>query len=258
MIFELFLKNEVSSRYYWTEQVVDILLNFRTPFYDAQGRLVYGTKEMAKHYLKVSARVVAFGLIATSLRFLTRFCLLLTWQGWLLIDIGSCASLLQYFFLMTNSGDSDGASKARLTKVLRLLRLAKLLRLARLKRLLDRLGDEIVAILAPLGNVFVLLLGTLMCMHLISCFWYLAGSSSDFVNGKENTGWVSEVFEDPQNVTVGTRYLASLYSIMLGEFTLKPTDAEKSFALVSVIMNGFICEYRSKACVPQNPVLETF
>jgi hypothetical protein len=192
--------------------VVDIVLNFRTPFYDAQGRLVYNSTEMAKNYLK----------------------------GWLLIDIGSCASLLQYIFLLTNSGDSDGASKARLTKVLRLLRLAKLLRLARLKRLLDRLGDDIVAILAPLGNVFVLLIGTLMCMHLISCFWYLAGSGSDIVNGQENTGWVSEVFEDPQNVTIGTRYLASLYSIMLGEFTLKPTDAEKTFALVSVIMNGFM------------------
>jgi hypothetical protein len=168
--------------------------------------------EMAKHYLK----------------------------GWLLVDIGSCASLLQYIFLLTNSGDSDGASKARLTKVLRLLRLAKLLRLARLKRLLDRLGDDIVAILAPLGNVLVLLVGTFMCMHLISCFWYLAGSGSDIVNGQENTGWVSETFEDPKNVTIGTRYLASLYSIMLGEFTLKPTDAEKTFALVSVIMNGFM------------------
>lgn len=161
-------------------------------------------------------------------------------KGWLLIDIGSCASLLQYFFLLTDAGDSDGASKARLTKVLRLLRLAKLLRLARLKRILDRLSDEIITILAPLGNVFVLLLGTFMCMHLVACFWYLAGTSSDFVNGKENTGWVAEVFDDPLNVTVGTRYLASLYGIMLGEFTLQPTDTEKSFALVSVIMNGFI------------------
>ena len=53
--------------------VVDIVLNFRTPFYDAQGRLVYNSTEMAKNYLK----------------------------GWLLIDIGSCASLLQYIFLLT-------------------------------------------------------------------------------------------------------------------------------------------------------------
>lgn len=214
------MNSETGSNLWWWELlvdlyfVVDIGLNFRTPFYDAQGRLVYSSKEMAKHYLR----------------------------GWLVIDIGSCASLLQYIFLLSDSGDgeSDGASKARLTKVLRLLRLAKLLRLARLKRLLDRLGDDIVAILAPLGNVFVLLLATLMCMHLISCFWYLAGTSSDIVNGEENTGWVAEAFEDPQNVTIGTRYLTSLYGIMLGEFTLQPTDAEKTFALVSVIMNGFM------------------
>ena len=181
------MNTETGSGLWWWELfvdmyfVVDIVLNFRTPFYDAQGRLVYSTKEMAMNYMK----------------------------GWLLIDIGSCASLLQYVFLLTNSGDSDGASKARLTKVLRLLRLAKLLRLARLKRLLDRLGDDIIAVVAPLGNVFVLLVGTLMCMHLISCFWYLAGSSPD---AQGNTGWVSEVFEDPHNVTIGTRYLASLYS----------------------------------------------
>lgn len=184
------MNTETGSSLWWWELyvdlyfVVDIALNFRTPFYDAQGRLVYSTKEMATNYMK----------------------------GWLLIDIGSCASLLQYIFMLTDSGDSEGASKARLTKVLRLLRLAKLLRLARLKRLLDRLGDDIIAVVAPLGNVFVLLVGTLMCMHLISCFWYLAGSSSEIVAGQENTGWVSEVFEDPQNVTVGTRYLASLYS----------------------------------------------
>ena len=149
--------------------VVDIVLNFRTPFFDAQGRLVYNSTEMAKHYLK----------------------------GWLLIDIGSCASLLQYVFLLTNSSESDGASKARLTKVLRLLRLAKLLRLARLKRLLDRLGrcccdtSTTRKRVCPADR-------DLMCMHLMSCFWYLAGSGSDIVNGQENTGWVSEVFEDPK------------------------------------------------------------
>ena len=42
------------------------------------------------------------------------------------------------------------------------------------------------------------------------------------------------------SVDISTRYLTSLYSIMLGEFQLKPTDAEKGFALVSVIVNGFI------------------
>ena len=132
--------------------VVDIGLNFRTPFYDKQGRIVFSSKAMALHYAR----------------------------GWLFIDVGSCASLLQYFFLITDSGDSDTASKARATKVLRLLRLAKLLRLARLKRIVDRLGDDIVTVLAPLGNVGILLLGTFMCMHLVSCFWYLGTQNADF------------------------------------------------------------------------------
>ena len=71
-----------------------------------------------------------------------------------------------------------------------------------------------------------------------------AGTSEDEQpDGMINTGWVAEMFGNvtvAKQVAVGTRYLSSLYSIMLGEFTLRPTDTEKSFALVSVIMNGFI------------------
>ena len=59
--------------------VADIFLNFRTPYYDKTGRLVYSGKAMAWNYMK----------------------------GWFLIDVGSCSSLLQYIFLIFDIGDSS-------------------------------------------------------------------------------------------------------------------------------------------------------
>ena len=126
------------SMTWWIEVVVDvyffidICLNFRTPFVDEQGRMVYTGKAMARNYIR----------------------------GWFIIDVSSCASLLQYVFEIFDFGDGDAASKTRVAKVLRLLRMAKLLRVARLKRLVERMGDDLITILAPIGNIFVLLVGT--------------------------------------------------------------------------------------------------
>ena len=48
--------------------------------------------------------------------------------------------------------------------------------------------------LAPAKTIFVLLLGTAFAMHIVSCFWYLAGTSSDLVQGSNpprmKDGWV--------------------------------------------------------------------
>jgi hypothetical protein len=216
------LDTDVGSLIWWWELwidlyfLIDIGLNFRTPFYDRSGRLVYSSRGMALNYCK----------------------------GWFFIDIASCASLLQYIFLVSGSGDPSSASKTRATKGLRLLKMAKLLRLARLKRIFERLDDEVLRMLAPVGNILVLLIGTAFAMHLISCFWYLAGTSEgqgaeDEYQG-ERQGWVNLNYMAPQNVSIGKRYLASLYGIFVQEFQLRPTTAEMGFALVSVIVNGFI------------------
>ena len=212
--------------------LVDIGLNFRTPFIDDQGRTNFKSGPMAANYMK----------------------------GWALIDICSCMSLLQYVFDLFSFGNSDAASKTRVAKTLRLLRLAKLLRVARLKRLLDRMGDDLVAIVAPVGNVLALLLGTAFSMHLISCFWYMAGmSESTIADGEDlitpnatapspRLGWTMDPDTwdglNAEDVPVGVRYLTSLYSIMLGVFRPtslgSSTDPEKGVALVSVIFTGFI------------------
>lgn len=58
-----------------------------------------------------------------------------------------------------------------------------------------------------------LLLGTAFAMHLLSCFWYMAGSGdvpleTDDVDysGPAREGWVTATYAtDPKNVTIGTR-----------------------------------------------------
>lgn len=186
--------------------LVDIGLNFRTPFF-IENRIVVDGRLMAWNYAK----------------------------SWFLIDLFSCASLLQYVFLITSSGDPDAASSARATKGLRLLRLAKLLRLARLKRVFDRFsGDDRVSEAAPFMNILGLVLLIVFAMHMFASFWYWVGSGD---------GWVEEIFVDEnQHESAFTRYLTSMYSIMLQEFLEdgKQTNWERVFALVSMLLNGFL------------------
>lgn len=141
------------STWWWFELlvdsyfVVDIGLNFRTPVTNKNGIVLTDSKAMAMNYLR----------------------------GWFVIDLLACASLLQYIYLIRDDANdsSERPSPARATKALRMMRLAKLLRIARVKRLMKRVGDRVMHILAPMSNIFVLLMGTAFAMHLSSCFWYV-------------------------------------------------------------------------------------
>lgn len=68
----------------------------------------------------------------------------------------------------------------------------------------------------------------------------MAGEETELLNGKENTGWVQERWVDTLNVTLSQQYLASLYGIMLAEFSTTPTQYEQIMSLISVVLNGFI------------------
>ena len=163
--FEIDIDN--FSFWWWVELVVDlyflldVIFNFRKPFTDPEGKIHMSSSAMALNYAK----------------------------GWMAPDLCSCISLMQYVFMVTGDGESgDTAAKAKMAKTLRLMRLAKLLRLARLKRVFGRLPDAWVAFLQPLGNIFGLLVTTGFAMHLVSCFWHLAGITD------AHEGWVEVVW----------------------------------------------------------------
>ena len=191
-------------------------------------------------------------------------------QGWLIPDILSCVSVVEYFLVLSANDDdvvaSSGStmgiggedaanlSNMRAAKLVRLLKLAKLMKLARMKRSLERLGDnayerfggDLLLGLGAFGSVLQLIVGFALSMHLVACTWY-------FIGGMEANGWVNELYpEDDEKgsggtnqttVPVFTRYMTSMFSIMLAQFAGDPMEAsggEQIFAIISVLINGFI------------------
>jgi hypothetical protein len=201
--------------------VLDILRNFRTPYYNAQGKMETSSRKMAKNYLRT----------------------------WFTIDICSCVSMIQYLYLILDS-DPGQVGSTKVARVVRLVRMAKLLRLARMTRIMDRLPDNVMKVLEPMLALLGLILGMTFMLHLVSCFWYAAGSTTtEYVkDGKlvVVNGWVENTYgsnsTDDSDSSI-QRYVTSLYSIMLAEFQLNPTLPEKIFALITIIINGFICKY---------------
>eukprot|EP01052_Picozoa_sp_SAG31_P024262 SAG31_NODE_2053_length_6551_cov_7.496125_2_plen_178_part_00 len=88
--------------------LIDIVLNFRTAYYDARGNLIFIRREIAWNYVK----------------------------GWLLVDVLSCLPINYIMYIvdafkdssLSDSGDIDTAP-LKMAKILRLFRLAKMLRL---------------------------------------------------------------------------------------------------------------------------------
>lgn len=195
---------------------VDIVVNFRTAYYDDTGKLVTDLRMIAKKYLKT----------------------------WFMIDFVSCVPI-GYIFLIIDSNDStngDGgnANKIKLTKILRLVRLAKnLARIARLKKLktlMEEYEDYFEPIMTGL-HLFKLFCALLFLGHVMACFWYYVGVDDHTLpDGQNITGWVSKEGWGPE-VGHSTRYLAS-YFYSLTDFVgeLGQTNAERLYGLCSHLM----------------------
>lgn len=199
---------------------MDILLSFRTPYY-YQGELHDSTKDMALRYA----------------------------MSWFIPDALSCASLIQYVGGGMPDVDVDGdgsdqagreASSERLAKLVRLMKLAKLLRLARLKRSLARLSDyayehlggNLVVAFGALGSVVNLLLGFGLAMHLTGCLFYMLGNTEG--------GWVSSNYLPEEDPVMFDRYIESIFMISLADLPDETKANEEIFAIISVLVNGFV------------------
>ena len=100
--------------------IVDVVLNFRTAYYDTHGELKYQTEVIAAHYART----------------------------WLTIDILGCLPV-NYVLLFMESQSEVTTGKNRTNKVFRILRLArllKLLRVLRINRILRRYEEEYYAL----------------------------------------------------------------------------------------------------------------
>jgi hypothetical protein len=97
--------------------IIDVVLNFRTPFFDRHGFREDRPKEIAKQYIR----------------------------GWFTIDIVSCVPFgyVQYLHNSDEVSTSQGASnELKGIKAIRLMKITKMMRLARIKRIIMRHSED--------------------------------------------------------------------------------------------------------------------
>lgn len=124
--------------------IIDVIINFRTAFYDESQRLIVDLKRARNEYLR----------------------------GWFAIDI--IGSLPVGYITLMLSDDSAGPDVS-VVKILRLLKLSKLLRLARAKRLLERYEDQLDSIAAVVTAIVLPMIAIVYITHVLACMWFVVG-----------------------------------------------------------------------------------
>ena len=167
--------------------IVDLVINFRTAFWDSRGTLEGDPRAIRKNYIGGGTELCGGWFPA----------------GWFTIDFVSCLPVgyVGVIAEALNPETGDAAnSNFRAFKTLRLLRLAKLLRLTRIKKILEKYEDQFDAN-QYLGLIFTLFI-ILFMAHMMACFWYLIGTGEQidlqggiiagWVHNNEGKGWAAE------------------------------------------------------------------
>ena len=211
--------------------IIDLIINFRTAFYDKDGMREERPWRMASHYLR----------------------------GWFTIDLVSCLPLGYIGYFMDDTGDGD-SSNFRAIKAFRLIRLSKMLRLARIKRILTKYGNNVN--LQSYINIGFTMFIIIFLAHMLACFYYMIGTSDEtLITGEVAIGWVkqqdwclqadaqtpcndtSAMISDPeaQDLVVGTgsRYIGSMYYV-LNPLENGGTTAERGFGIFAELMRDII------------------
>jgi hypothetical protein len=140
--------------------IVDLVLNFFMSYTTAAGMYEVRHHVIVKHYL----------------------------ETWFAIDLVSSFPTQYIMMIAKQSHTEETGDNLRVIKTLRLLRLTKMLRLARIRRILQK-HDTLDFV--PSSNVMLLVFFTVFLAHMLSCFWYLIGTSdSHFHQGYYQPGWV--------------------------------------------------------------------
>ena len=192
-----------------------------------------------------------------------------------MIDFLSCLPLgyIGFFLdpasLACDSDEVNESSSIRAVKTLRLTRLSKMLRLARVVRILRKYEE--MSNIAPYINLIFTLFCIFFAAHLLSCFFYLVGTTDQIQTGCTEwdqaskswnvtetdgcetiiIGWVRQQGW-PASVGTGTRYLTSMYYVF-NAIENGNTNGERGFALLATLVCGFI--YGALAATITNSLL---
>lgn len=217
-----------SDAYFFT----DIVINFRTAYYDNRGNIVYFRRDIAIHYVK----------------------------GWLVIDLLSCLPTHYIAYIMAATEDGDEISiqydtpALKMVKILRLFRLTKMIRLLRVKKLMNQYAD----VIAPIMRYLLLLKLFLMLFllsHFLGCFLYMFGDNRDdcteddmandancsvygwvLAESEYTAGWVIEkdgFATKDMNVSLMSRYLTTFY-LTISDFAVEFAFTENEKIWVSI------------------------
>ena len=245
--FELDVK--FASPQFWFDMcvdfyfVTDIIINFRTPFYDERNMLEIDERAIAMDYLK----------------------------SWFVLDLITCFPI-SYIMLAINR-DTDAASQGkniRALRILRLLKLGKLLRMARLVRMADRYREQLRVFMKAFSG-FVLAAAIFLLAHITGCLWYYIGTIDQDQDLDQlapgYTGWVERHFghAEPEcnadhsaaaatsddevlclTAGTGTRYIRSIYWALMtistvGYGDITPhTDSEMIVTCVAMLFGALV------------------
>uniref|UniRef100_A0A8C2JBB2 Voltage-gated inwardly rectifying potassium channel KCNH2 n=2 Tax=Cyprininae TaxID=2743694 RepID=A0A8C2JBB2_CYPCA len=119
--------------------IIDIIINFRTTYVNANDEVVSHPLRIAVHYFK----------------------------GWFLIDM---VAAIPFDLLIDRTGEEMSAEPTQQTTLIGLLKTARLLRLVRVARKLDRYSEYGAAVLFLLMCTFALI------AHWLACIWFAIGN----------------------------------------------------------------------------------
>jgi CRP-like cAMP-binding protein len=157
---------------------VDFYINCSTAFYDRNGVLVTRRGRILLKYLK----------------------------GWMIVDL---TSWFPFELIFGASGQSSKVLVifARIPKLYRLFRISRMLHLFNnsfQKEMLEKF-QELLNLKSSMVRLFKTFLTIILCVHIFSCFWYLAAKLNDF----SPRTWVVRLGYQDSDVT--TLYITCLY-----------------------------------------------
>ncbi|CAG7722127.1 unnamed protein product [Allacma fusca] len=199
--------------------IVDILINFRTTYVNANDEVVSNPGKIAIHYFK----------------------------GWFIIDLVAAIPFDLLLYLFGKSLNTDET-----TTLIGLLKTARLLRLVRVARKIDRYSEYGAAVLLLLMATFALI------AHWLACIWYAIGNAERSEVSRPRIGWLDHLANDtqqfyatenstgPDGPTLKSRYVTALYFTFssltsVGFGNVSPnTDNEKIFTICVMLVGSLM------------------
>lgn len=166
--------------------------------------------------------------------FRRRFIALEYLRFWFWVDL---LAMIPFDGITDAAINTTNLSSIRVIRILRLVRLFKLYRFLKQNRQLEKLRINPAVI-----NLFGLMLQIFFIAHVFACFWHYIALPNTV--GAFPNNWIEHFSYD--DATIGSRYVASLYYIVVTMMTVGYGDIfatnqlERFYAIVTMLIGGIV------------------